>query len=284
MQLTFSSIGQSWFIQLNERTPRSCQALLSQLPLSTQLHTPKIAGSHIYWHAPFIEDVEGATDVLDTKAGAFIYWPVRQFLEITFAPLQAEKAQVTILGHVEGNIEGIAALAERVKYAQGHHIITATLELTKGAETLSIPPPIILPDDIVVRREAIWQKMPEEIAHLLASRAIMHPAGPVLTAESQMRNLHEFLWWLRCCRQSVDEQHLRQNAALALNKAATILHDFCHLQETPDMLFRLEQLMAEKLPFKTILDEAILVSGRLSAWMDLLIPWNDINEAFRKAS
>ena len=101
MHLNFTAEGRTWPIRLSGQATRTRAALLASLPLRLQLHTPKIAGSHIYWHAPFVEDVEGATHVLDAQAGAFIYWPVRQFLEITFAPLQAENAQITVLGQLD---------------------------------------------------------------------------------------------------------------------------------------------------------------------------------------
>jgi len=290
MKLEFSSSGKSWSIELTHQAPRSCRALLDILPIHAQLHTPKIAGSHIYWHVPFIMDVEGATDVLDTKAGAFIYWPVRQFLEITFAPLQAEKAQVSVLGQLDADIEGIAELADSVKKNQGHHIITASLKLSSSASGSAasdhnlqqkVPAPCLLPDDLITCRKELWLKMPDDISQLPKSRAIMHPLGPVFTAESQARICHEFLWWVRSHRHSMTEDALRQSAALALNKAATILQDFCHLQQSSALLFRLEQLMAEKYPFQPLLDEAILIVGRISAWLDLLIPWHDLNEAFR---
>lgn len=282
MELVFSVEGKSWPIRLGGDALRTRAALLAALPMRLQLHTPKIAGSHIYWHAPFVEDVEGATHVLDAKAGAFIYWPVRQFLEITFAPLQAETAEITVLGHLDAPVEGIAELAAVLKCEQGRRIIEGTLA-PADAEPVEPQTASVLPDDIVAGRRAVWDRMPADIAGITASRAIMHPAGPVFAAEAEARVLHELLWWVRAERNRTDETVLRRTAALALDKAATRLRDFCHLQETAALLFRLEAAMDEPLPFDALIDEAILVSGRIGAWLDLLIPWNDLNEAFRKA-
>lgn len=282
MHLLFTAEGRTWKLRLSGQAQRTQSALLAALPMRLQLHTPKIAGSHIYWHAPFVEDVEGATHVLDAKAGAFIYWPVRQFLEITFAPLQAETAEITVLGQLEESVDGIAELAGVLKREQGRRIIEGTLSLAED-EIAEKPPAIALPDDIVAGRKAIWGEMPADIAQLTASRAIMHPAGPVFAAEAEARVLHEFLWWVRAEQGRKDEAVLRQTAALALNKAATRLRDFCHMDTTPALLFRLEQAMGQDVPFAPLLNEAILISGRVGAWLDLLIPWNDLNEAFRKA-
>jgi len=282
MHLNFSAEGQTWPIKLTGNAERTRSAMLRSLPLELQLHTPKIAGSHIYWHAPFVEDVEGATHVLDAPAGAFIYWPVRQFLEITFAPLQAESAQVTVLGALDAPVEGIAALAAVLKRDQGRRIVSGRLVLS-GDDRREPEPTSPLPTDILSARARLWEKCPEDIARITSSRAIMHPAGPVFAAEGEARVLHELLWWIRAELGQRDERVLRQTAALAINKAATRLRDFCHMNETPALLFRLERAMTEPLNFGTLLDEAIIVAGRIGAWLDLLIPWNDLNEAFRAA-
>ncbi len=283
MNLIFSAQGQSWPVRLNNKAERTQKALLEALPMPLQLHTPKIAGSHIYWHAPFVEDVEGAMHVLDAKPGAFIYWPVRQFLEITFAPLQAETAQITVLGHLDAPIEGIAALAQSLKLEQGRKIFDGSLRHA-CEETASPEAQPSLPDDLVSARKALWLSCPAEITQLAESRAIMHPAGPVFAAESEARVLHELLWWVRSEIGRTDQTTLRKTAALVINKTATRLRDFCHLNETSATLFRVEQAMAEDLPFNALIDEAILIAGRVGAWLDLLIPWNNVNEAFRSAS
>ncbi|MDP9587905.1 UNVERIFIED_ORG: hypothetical protein J2W19_000451 [Shinella zoogloeoides] len=282
MYLTFTAEGRSWSIRLSGNATRTRAALLASLPLRLQLHTPKIAGSHIYWHAPFVEDVEGATHVLDAQAGAFIYWPVRQFLEITFAPLQAENAQITVLGQLDAPVDGIAELATTLKNEQGHRIIEGTLALADGEATGAIALPQ-LPDDLVSRRKALWHAMPEDIARLTVSRAIMHPAGPVFAAEAEARVLHELLWWIRAGQPRYDDAVLRQTMAITLDKTATRLRDFCHMDETPALLFALRDATQTDVPLAALVDEAILVAGRIGAWLDLLIPWNDLNEAFRAA-
>ncbi|MER8830328.1 hypothetical protein NKH73_25640 [Mesorhizobium sp. M0938] len=281
MDLIFSAEGRSWPLRLTGDAGRTRRALLSALPMRLQLHTPKIAGSHIYWHAPFVEDLEGATHVLSATAGAFIYWPVRQFLEITFAPLQAENAEITVLGHLDAPVAGIAELAATLKHDQGRRVLDGTLGRSDGVAPEPSASPL-LPQDIIAARKALWAACPADISGITTSRAIMHPAGPVFTAESEARVLHEFLWWIRAER-GKDEAVRRQAAALALDKAATRLRDFCHMEETPALLFRLKAAMGEGHTFDALIDEAILVAGRVGAWLDLLIPWNDLNEAFRAA-
>lgn len=281
MHLTFTAEGRTWPIRLSGQAVRTRAALLASLPLRLQLHTPKIAGSHIYWHAPFVEDVEGATHVLDAQAGAFIYWPVRQFLEITFAPLQAENAQITVLGQLDAPVDGIAELAQTLKLEQGHRIIEGTLALAEGEIVEPVAAPVSdLCEEMVSQRKALWAAMPGDIARLKASRAIMHPAGPIFAAEAEARVLHELLWWVRTRLGQQDEVILRQTMAITLDKAATRLRDFCHMDETPTLLFALRDAASTAVPLPALVDEAILASGRIGAWIDLLIPWNDVNKAF----
>src|SRR5699024_3947389 len=159
-----------------------------------QLHTPKIAGSHIYWHVPFVDDPEGGVDVLSAKPGAFIYWPVRQFLEITFAPLQAETASVTVLGHFNGPIEQGQTLAKHLRGQQGVKQFDGHLVMTEDPQNFvpkSAQDHPSLPTALVEARNTLWSACPDDIAYLRRSRAIMHPAGPVLTAEAEARVLHE---------------------------------------------------------------------------------------------
>lgn len=268
------------------RAPRTLARLAAHLPMPLQLHTPKIAGSHIYWHAPFVEEPEGGVDVLAAPPGAFIYWPVRQFLEITFAPLQAETASVTVLGHLDGPVARVTALAEKLREQQGVTLFDGTLQITDPGRVTPAPLPQwpALPAALIAANAALWQGCPADIAALRGSRAIMHPAGPVFMAESEARVLHETLWWLRERLARDAEPHLRYAGALAANKAATRLRDFCHLTQSAEALFLLETAFADPAaPLAPLVDLGITTAGRIAAWLDLQIPWNPMNEAFRTA-
>lgn len=286
MKLLFEASGTRWTISCDRtRAPNTLAALARALPLPLQLHTPKIAGNHIYWHAPFIAPVEGGTAVLDAPPGAFIYWPVRQFLEITYAPLQAETATVTVLGHLHGPASGIAALAEELRRAQGATLFSGRLALadaSDAAPTASSPEGV--PAQLLAARQALWAACPDDIAGLARSRALMHPAGPAFMADGEARALHETLWWIRERRGAEDNAKLVFAATLALSRTALRLRDFCHFTTSSQLLFDLERAMTERPErFAALLDEAILSTGRISAWIDLQIPWNSVNEGFRNA-
>ncbi|MDQ2068111.1 hypothetical protein Q9295_17195 [Xinfangfangia sp. CPCC 101601] len=288
MRLELNILGTGFDIQCDEgRAPRTLAKIAGMLPKPVQLHTPKIAGSHIYWHAPLIEEPEGGVDVLSAKPGAFIYWPVRQFLEITFAPLQAETASVTVLGHYEGPIEKVREMAERLRQQHGTTSFSGALTMTQTPTTFAPVAPVdhpTLPAFLLAARDAIWRACPEDLAALRESRAIMHPMGPVLMAESEARILHEMFWWLRERVQADPATSLRYAAGLSTNKAATRLRDFCHMKETPDILFQLEAAFADPaVSLPELIDLGIVIAGRIAAWLDLQIAWDPMNQAYRAA-
>lgn len=261
------------------RAPRTLAALAATLPTALQLHTPKIAGQHIYWHAPVVEHAEGGVNVMEAQPGAFLYWPARQFLELIFAPLQAETAEVTLLGHIEGGLAELQALGLRLRELHGRKLFSGRLSRADGAGAPALPPSPV-PAEIIALRCRLWEQCPDDIAPMLASRATMHPAGPLFLAESEARILHELLWWVRSGLASEDPVVSRRLAALACNKAGTRLRDFCHLGESAAAVFALETAFSrEDIPMAALTDEAILCAGRLAAWLDLSIPWTPVNEA-----
>lgn len=255
--------------------PQTVAALRRSVPLDSQLHTPKIAGSHVYWHAPFVCDLEGSSDVMDMAAGAFFYWPDRQYLEISFAPLQAETATVTPIGQADCPVELLVELGQRLRLTQGRERNAIRLRATGP-----VPAPAVEPDTpLSAFRREIWAAMPEEIAAMPARRAIMHPLGPMLYAEGDARNLHELLWWVRKEAKGPNAAAARYAGALLADKVATRLRDFCHLERSAEMVFAISRALSDpSLPQDRILEESILIAGRLSAWLDHIIRWNDLNE------
>ncbi|GGE05889.1 hypothetical protein GCM10011390_26170 [Aureimonas endophytica] len=286
MQLEFALGGERWQIRCaTERAPRTLARLAAHLPMDLQLHTPKIAGSHIYWHAPFVEGVEGAVNVLDAAPGAFIYWPVRQFLEIVFAPLQAETASITVLGQLEGGVERLAALGARLREQHGRRLFAGILTRADGAGPAAPDADGVLPAALAARARGLWRACSDEILALTRSRAIMHPAGPLFMAESEARVLHETLFELReAALAGGGDGPIRFAAVRALDRAGRRLADFCHLTETGRLFADLAALLDDPArPLPAVLEAAILASGRTAAWLDLQIPWFDVNEALRAA-
>jgi len=254
--------------------PRTAAAVLAHLPAEADLHCAKIAGNHIFWHAPFVEPLEGARSVLDLPAGSFLYWPDRQFLELIYAPLQAERAQVTPLGRMVGSVEPLLALGQRVIETQGLRPLVA--ELTP----LNVPPAEIPPPKVPALAEirtAVWQAEPAEIGRLLRRQGIMLPLGPLLMAEAEFRKLQEFLWEL--LMHETDEAFVRQAAGRMLSLAHSRIDGLCGLHAAGRALTVFAEAVEGEPALAAVLEETILYSGRMAAWLDLRIPWQPLHEA-----
>ncbi len=260
--------------------PRTAAALLANLPLRADLHCAKIAGNHIFWHAPFVEPLEGETSVLDLPAGNFLYWPDRQFLELIYAPLQAESAQVTPLGRMLGPIGPLQDLGRRVIEYHGIRPLFAELSILSGA--VPEAPESRLPGDLAglsdLRRLA-WRAEPKEIAELVGRRGVMLPLGPLLLAESEFRKLQEHLWELLMGEAGEPNFAARAGGGL-LDHAARRVGGLCGLAEAAGHLGRFrDALRRTPSAAAAILEEAVLYSGRMAAWLDLRIPWDRLQQA-----
>lgn len=268
------------------RAPRTASSLLASLPSAIDLHCAKIAGNHILWHAPFVVDAEATGDVMQVPPGGFLYWPERQFLELVFDALQAESAQVTPLGCIEAGVEDLRALGRRVQERQGRDALRARLSCVDPQHAADAAPasPAELAA-LVAAREEIWRAPPAEIAGMMARRGVMLPAGPLVYAEGYARALHETLWRLRGEAAAGDPVFAARAGALALRLAVARIGGFCHLVASAATLDAAAALL-ERHPALAprILDEAILFSGRLAAWLDGRIAWHDFTEATRRAA
>lgn len=264
--------------------PQTLARLQASLPQRIDLHGPKIAGSHIYWGAPFVVELEAAQDVMSLPDGAFFFWPERQMMEVAYASLQAETASVTLLGRCESDLSALARIGRRIAENPGVHPVFATLRAAKPIAAVPAAPVPAGLAPLRARRAALWAECPAEIGTLLASRAIMHPAGPLFFAESEARSLHELLWWQFRAFRADRTPAWRTAAALAVAKAAARLGGFCHLTEAAATLdLAVEALRNPGLPAAPVFEETILIAGRLANWLDLHVPWHAINEAMRAA-
>lgn len=264
----------------SDRAPRTATALLASLPARIDLHCAKIAGNHILWHAPFVIDAEATGDVMQVPPGGFLYWPERQFLELVFDALQAESAQVTLLGRLESGIAELRALGRRVQARHGHQPLYAELTSRDPLPAFAPKPGDPALADLVAARRRIWRAPPAEIATLMARRGVMLPAGPLIYAEGYARTLHEALWRLRAIARGGDTAFAARAAGEALALAVSRISGFCHLLESGAVLTRAADLLRARGDLAAaIIDETILVSGRLAAWLDGRIAWNDLNAA-----
>ncbi|WP_420393730.1 hypothetical protein [Acuticoccus sp.] len=277
--LLFRVEGEDHGIDLaTDTAPRTTEKLLSVLPLGTDVHCAKIAGSHIMCPVPFLARPEALADVHAMPAGAFFYWPERQYVELTYAPLQAETASVIPLGRLTGDLAWLEEFAERQRREQGTRTFPAELRLagarvpaTEGAPRCSSAL-----GRIRDARRAAWRAEPAEVRELLARRGKMLPFGALHMAEGELRKLQELLWLV--WRDGDMGAPQLAIARFAIEAAITRVGGFCHLSSTQSILAHGVAALEED-DASEVLEELILYAGRMAAWLDARMPWWAYNEA-----
>lgn len=303
--LHFTFEGHRHEIALNGAgAPATIAQLLEHVPARIDLHCAKIAGRHILWHAPFIATLEKGQDVVTVPPGTFLYWPERQFLELTYGELQAESAQITVLGRLTGDIQWLSTLGERLRREQGHRILWARLEaansvdIAANTETRPSPPanPDCTADDALIAdarfqilqaaRLSAWESEPDTVQQLVARRGILLPFGPLAMAEGEFRKLQELLWRYTVPTTNPYSDAFRAEASAFLVEAfITRIVGLCGMEACHDILAGAAALLREHPRHcNRILSELILYSGRMAAWLDLYIPWNDLNDSVLAAN
>ncbi|QKV20030.1 hypothetical protein [Oricola thermophila] len=272
----------------HSRCPRTLAKVIEALPARVDIHCAKIAGSHIMWPVPFIEGVEEASDVLDMPAGSFFFWPERQYLEITYAPLQAETAAVNYLGKLRGDVEWLRDYAERQRRGHGGEIFTADVYLKGGARPAEPDAAAYVETEIAAGSPALkqvraarldaWAGETADVRALLARRGLNIPFGPLVMAEGELRKAHELLWRLWNAGESLSDAQKCDIARFTIEAAITRVGGFCHMNDTAAILEKLIECFDGADPVADVLAEGVLFTGRVAAWLDLYIQWWPFNE------
>ncbi|ATN35994.1 hypothetical protein ACO34A_19495 [Rhizobium sp. ACO-34A] len=278
----FKLAGEAHEIELfPDLAPQTIGKLVSSLPAKLDIHCAKIAGQHIFWHAPIVSDIEKAQDILTLPAGTFLYWPERQFLELIYGELQAEKAQVSVLGRLTGDIAWLKAFGRHVVENHGQGVIEAELLPGEDLEGLAIAQPEISDPGLAelrAAREAMWTAPPEEFFVLMRREGMMLPYGPLAMAEGEFRKLHELIWRLRDNRYGVSTAQRGETAAFLIDAFNARIDGFCGLHGCGKVLEQAGKLMANPATAEQAIEETVLYTGRAAAWLDAYIPWNALNE------
>lgn len=264
-----------------EFAPVTIGKIIAHLPATLDIHCAKIAGQHIFWHAPVVADIEKPADILTLPAGTFLYWPERQFLELIYGDLQAEKAQVSVLGRLTGDIGWLKAYGRRVVENHGQQPLRAELSADAAALALALPEkPFASPGLNALRtaRKAMWQAPPEEIFALLRRQGMMIPYGPLAMAEGELRKLHELIWRLRSVACGIGPGARAGVLAFLIDAFNARIDGFCALHAIGKVLDDAKALLGEE-DIDDLIEELVLFTGRAAAWLDTFIPWNALNEA-----
>jgi len=136
-------------------------------------------------------------------------------------------------------------------------------------------------------KESVWLKMPVEIANLLSNTGPLQPAGKIIYAECDARILHEFLWDVRMMLYEKDTNYncAKQFTMVLLKYFQKKFSGLYFLKSVANVIKLVMEGInecKESTEFLEFVDEFILYIGRISMWLDLLIPWHYLNQTFKK--
>jgi hypothetical protein len=140
--------------------------------------------------------------------------------------------------------------------------------------------------DLQIARNDIWNRMPEEVKKLFLNHQIMQPAGRTIYAEAETRLLTELIHvFLNSVEnRDLDGKNASKVLALLLTHFADRLGGWYGLKESAALTLKVQKVISngEWQAFSDIIRELSLYMSKLNLWIDLLIPWNDINELMRR--
>jgi len=135
-------------------------------------------------------------------------------------------------------------------------------------------------------RGRIWLDPAEDLDSLKKSKGAKGMRWPVVAwAESDSRELEMFLWILRCSSQSdaTNVESLKVLLSTALSLYAQRFDSWYNMKRTSQILKEAEQCVKSiqtKEEYLTFTDELMLYVGRMSFWLDTLIPWNEMSTLY----
>ena len=280
--LEFVCEGQTHKIRLSDNADsETVRQLKDCLPTEITIHCAKIAGCHIYWPSPILARLEDAKDIHTLPPGAFLYYPDRQYLELIYGELQAEKAAVTYLGQLEGNLDWLKEFATRQRQEAGKKVFKASVRLESTQEASRH---VSYSDDtawgrIRNARRTVWKAEPAEVRDMLNNSGHNIPLGPMATADAYFRCVQESLWQLWNTPERFPKYARKVAAINALELGISRIGHYCHLTSSEAVLHdAIDCIQSDDVEFEDLLKELILYCSRMSNWVDLHIPWYAANE------
>lgn len=135
-------------------------------------------------------------------------------------------------------------------------------------------------------RIKIWSQMPDEVVTIANRTDILQPAGNALYAEGMTREFAELIWkfTLDLSKGELKESLVRESLEVILEYYAKRLAGFCALHEAAAIIREVKGSIADssREEFEEMMAELRLYLTRLNSWLDLLLPWHELNEAMRE--
>jgi hypothetical protein len=112
---------------LEEKAPKTCDAIWKELPFENEAHHAKIAGTEIYFMVVpkiLVEEMENPVKVHATPPGTVSYFPPRPYVQIFLGDLlKVWDIDVNAFAVITENLQGIKMAARRAWRMPGERVI-----------------------------------------------------------------------------------------------------------------------------------------------------------------
>ena len=140
------------------------------------------------------------------------------------------------------------------------------------------------PHDFLIDTGMRWDKLPDDIRRVYEKRGISLPGGPVIYSDGESRKLADMLYTLYTCV-SGGGTFDKNFVGKLLDYYVLKIGGWCGMTDcASDILQYKELLLSGARPAEEVLVDFIYWTNRMSMWIDLLIPWEEVTGLMRQPS
>ncbi len=262
----------AYFELFEEEAPITSKRLLEILPVKMDIHYAKFAGQEVFGVVPMMAPIEGGKSLKEIDRGCVAFYPDRAFFCIYYGDLQDEEVSITVIGQLYADDDFVAEM-EKCRYRQGDvmEIYDPDSDKTEFTDY-----------KFMIDTKLGWEKLPEDISNVYMKRGIALPGGPVVYSDGESRKLADFIYTLYTSVVNGESYDLGFVGKL-LDYYAFKIGGWCGMTDCADDITKYrELLLAPGADLEAILVDFIYYVNKMSMWIDLLIPWEDITDLMRR--
>jgi hypothetical protein len=279
------------FVLFEDKAPKSCKALVESLPLKSTAIIAKVAGLELMIRAPYFLDSGGENEITAQEPGNICYVPGAQNVCVFCEDLPG-LGPCSWIGKVTENLEGIQREARKCKEQQGAEVdIYEEGKSYKAARPAS--PGKTFTEKLRGVRERMWTEKPRDIAEALdKSEGYTDSWGsclfPTLYAwEETVASRNAFLTLRTVLMEPGSDLNTVKRIAQHMLDLYISYFRMTNLRDATGLLREATaevEKLASREELQELLEELIRYMGRLHYWIEPIMPWGQIIEAFESAT
>ena len=273
-----------------DKAPQSCKRLIEALPLASSAIIAKVAGLELMIRIPYFLDTVGENEITAQEPGNVCFVPGAQNVCV-FCEQMPGLGPCSWIGKVTENLEGIQREARKCKERQG-----ARVEIYEEGKPYAPPKPAApgksLTEKLRAVRERMWTEKPREIAEALdKSKGYTDSWGssffPTLYAwEETVASRNTFLTLRTVLMESGTDLNTVRRIAKNLLDLYVSYFRMTNMRDTTELLRQAAeevQQLSSREELRELIEELIRYVGRLHYWIEPMMPWGPIIQAFESA-